>query len=138
MKMLSERWMRMLVDLISTVNEDGIRLDGAFFAPPPDAPRQGPVDAILLIHGSGGNFYANYTTAMAEGLRGQCYSCLALNTTGHDTVWVNQPDGSYHGNAFEILDRSRLDLRAGIDYLSKLGNRQIGISKSRLLCSFRG
>jgi alpha-beta hydrolase superfamily lysophospholipase len=117
----------MIVDLVSTNNKEGVRLDGAFFAPPDGAEGLGPVDAVLLIHGSGGNFYAPYTTAMAEDLRARGYGCLALNTAGHDTVWRNSADGRYYGNAFEILDRSRLDLRAGIDYLWGLGYRHIGI-----------
>jgi alpha-beta hydrolase superfamily lysophospholipase len=50
-----------------------------------------------------------------------------LNTRGHDTVWVNRRDGTPYGNAYEILDTSRLDLKAGIDYLWDLGYRSIAI-----------
>ena len=112
---------------MSTTTSDGIVMDGAFFAPEPGTSRKGPVDAILLIHGSGSRFYAPYSLEMAEDLRAQGYACLALNTRGHDTVWVNREDGTHHGNAFEILDLSRLDLRAGIDYLCGLGYGSIGI-----------
>ena len=112
----------MLVDLMSTTTSDGIVLDGAFFAPEPGTSRKGPVDAVLLIHGSGSRFYASFTLEMAEDLRAQGYACLALNTRGHDTVWVDREDGTHHGNAFEILD-----LRAGIDYLCELGYGNIGI-----------
>ncbi|HZA22964.1 MAG TPA: DUF1749 domain-containing protein, partial [Dehalococcoidia bacterium] len=49
------------------------------------------------------------------------------NTTGRDTVWFNSDNGNYYGNAFEILDHSRQDLRAGIDYLWGMGYRHIGI-----------
>ena len=117
----------MLVDLMSTTTSDGIVLDGAFFAPEPGTSRKGPVDAILLIHGSGSRFYAPMTREMAEDLREQGYACLTLNTRGHDTVWVNREDGTHYGNAFEILDLSRQDLRAGIDYLWGLGYRSICI-----------
>ena len=48
----------MLVDLISVTNQEGLRLDGAFYAPAegPDSDKGalGPVDAVLLIHGSPG------------------------------------------------------------------------------------
>jgi pimeloyl-ACP methyl ester carboxylesterase len=64
---------------------------------------------------------------MAEDLRQQGYACLALNTRGHDTVWVNRRDGTPYGNAYEILDISRLDLKAGIDYRWGLGYRSIAI-----------
>jgi len=117
----------MLVDLMSTITSDGINLDGAFFAPPDGEAMKGPVDAVLLIHGSSGNFYRPATKGMADDLRDQGYACLALNSTARDTVWFNQADGEYYGNAFEILDRSRLDLRAGIDYLWELGYRKIAL-----------
>ena len=62
-----------------------------------------------------------------RGLAEQGYACLALNTKGHDTVWAEQGAGRYYGNALEILDNSRSDLRAGIDYLWEKGYRSIGI-----------
>jgi alpha-beta hydrolase superfamily lysophospholipase len=117
----------MFVDLMSATTSDGIILDGAFFEPARALSQQGPVDALLLIHGSGGRFYAPATRNMAQDLQDQGYACLALNTRGHDTVWVNRADGTPYGNAYEILDTSRLDLRAGIDYLWELGYRRIGL-----------
>ena len=85
------------------------------------------MDALLLIHGSGGNFYRPATKAMGEDLRNQGYACLALNTKGHDTVWAEQGADRYYGNALEILDNSRSDLRAGIDYHWDKDYRSIGI-----------
>lgn len=117
----------MLVDLISVVNEEGLRLDGAFLAPQSGASPKGPVGAVLLIHGSTGNFYAGSTIAMAEDLRNQGYPCLSLNTNAHDTVWYNASNSNYYGVGFEILDRSRLDIKAGIDYLAGLGFQRIAI-----------
>ncbi|MEK7806169.1 MAG: hypothetical protein AAB528_00395, partial [Chloroflexota bacterium] len=61
----------MIVDLVSTNNKEGVRLDGAFFAPPAGAEGLGPVDAVLLIHGSRGNFCDPTTKGMADDLRGQ-------------------------------------------------------------------
>jgi alpha-beta hydrolase superfamily lysophospholipase len=117
----------MLVELISTNNADGVRLDGAFYSPPVDAIPIGPVDAVLLVHGSRGNFCDPTTKEMAEDLRKVGYACLTLNTTAHDTVWANASDGTYRGNAFEILDRTCLDLKAGIDYLYDAGYRYIAL-----------
>ncbi|PKB80776.1 MAG: hypothetical protein BZY88_07975 [SAR202 cluster bacterium Io17-Chloro-G9] len=117
----------MIVDLMSTTTSDGILLDGAFFAPIPGSSPPGAMDGILLAHGSRGNFYMDSTKNMAEDLRSHGYACLALNCAAHDTVWSNPTDGNYYGNAFEILDRSRLDIRAGVDYLWGLGYRRIGI-----------
>ncbi len=117
----------MLVDLISVTTGDGVVLDGIFCEPDPAAAGPGPVDAVLLIHGSGGNFYRASTRLMAEDLRRRGYACLAMNTKGHDTIWVDTSDGSYYGNANEILDNSRLDLRAGVDFLWDRGYRRIAL-----------
>ena len=79
----------MLVELVSLLNDDGLRLDGAFYAPTGDGDRAGPVDAMLLIHGSRGNFYDGATKSMAQDLSAQGYACLPLNTNAHDTAWYN-------------------------------------------------
>ena len=54
----------MLVELVSLLNDDGLRLDGALYARTGDGDRAGPVDAVLLIHGSRGNFYDGATKSM--------------------------------------------------------------------------
>jgi alpha-beta hydrolase superfamily lysophospholipase len=115
----------MLVDLMYTITSDSFRLDGAFFPPAPEATRAGPVDAVLLMHGSHGNFYTATNTIMAQTLSSQGYACLCLNAVAHDNVWAS--GGNYYGNAYDILDRCRLDIRAGVDYLWELGYRSIGI-----------
>ena len=117
----------MLVDLIRLTAADEMELDGAFFEPSPDAKPDGPVDAVLCIHGSGRNFYTPATANMANDLRNRGYAALTLNTRGHDTVWVDRQTGVAEGNAYEILDTGRQDLRAGIDYLASRGYRRIGI-----------
>jgi len=117
----------MIVDLITITSADGMTLDGIFCEPATGVAAPGPVDAMLLVHGSGGNFYRTATKAMAEDLRNRGYACLAINTKGHDTVWSPQGSGEYYGNALEILDNSRHDLRAGIDYLWERGYRNIGL-----------
>ena len=117
----------MLVDLIRISAADGVELDGAYFEPDAGVKPTGPIDAVLCIHGSGRNFYTAATANMANDLRNQGYGALALNTRGHDTVWVDRQTGVAQGNAFEILENGKQDLRAGIDYLSGLGYRRIGI-----------
>ena len=117
----------MIVDLMNLTTSDGITLDGAFFAPAKDTSPNGPADAVLVIHGSMGNFYSPATKEMAKDLSDAGYACLALNTTAHDTVYRNRSNGQLCGLAFEILDRSRIDLRAGIDYLSALGYHHIAL-----------
>ena len=117
----------MLVELVSLLNDDGLRLDGAFYPLTADAERAGPVDAVLLIHGSRGNFYDGATKSMAEDLSAQGYACLALNTNAHDTAWFNPGGREFKGNAFEILADTCIDLRAGIDHLTERGYQSIGL-----------
>ena len=117
----------MLVDLISVVNREGLTLDGAFYAPAAGAPAPGPVDAMLLIHGSRGNFCDPATKSMAEDLSAQGIACLSLNTNAHDTIWYHPPSDGYKGNAFEILENTMSDLRAGIDYLEQRGYSAVGL-----------
>ena len=117
----------MLVDLISVANREGLMLDGAFYAPAADTPDPGPVDAMLLIHGSRGNFCDPATKSMAEDLCAQGIACLTLNTNAHDTIWYNPPGQDYKGNAFENLENTMSDLRAGIDHLQQRGYRAIGL-----------
>ena len=117
----------MLVELVSLLNDDGLRLDGAFYPPTEDADRAGPVDAVLLIHGSRGNFYDGATKSMAEDLSAQGYACLPLNTNAHDTAWYNPGSREFKGNAFEVLADTCIDLRAGIDHLTERGYRSIGL-----------
>ena len=117
----------MLVDLISVTNQEGLVLDGAFYAPTASGQVPGPLDAMLLIHGSRGNFCDPATKTMAEDLSAQGIACLTLNTNAHDTIWYNPPGQNYKGNAFEILDDTMSDLRAGIDHLDQRGYRSIGL-----------
>ena len=116
----------MLVDLISLVNREGLTLDGAFYAPA-DSEGPLPVDAMLLIHGSRGNFCDPATQRMAEDLSAQGIAALALNTNAHDTLWYNPAGQDYKGNAFEILESTMSDLRAGVGHLEQRGYRAIGL-----------
>ncbi len=117
----------MLVDLISVVNREGLLLDGAFYAPATGAQDPGPVDAMLLIHGSRGNFCDPATKSMAEDLSARGIACLTLNTNAHDTIWYNPSGQDYKGNAFEILEKTMGDLRAGINHLEQRGYRTVGL-----------
>tara|TARA_B100000745_G_scaffold299445_1_gene250281 strand:- start:44 stop:898 length:855 start_codon:yes stop_codon:yes gene_type:complete len=115
----------MLVDLVEVTTSDNVSLDGAFFEPQYQLITEKRIDGFLLIHGSGGHFYSPATRTMAADLSQAGYPCLTLNTRGHDTVWVDNQTGIFHGNAFEILDDSKLDLRAGIDFLQNRGIQRI-------------
>ncbi|MED5569628.1 MAG: hypothetical protein VYE19_08160, partial [Chloroflexota bacterium] len=61
-----------------------------FYAPTGDGDRAGPVDAVLLIHGSRGNFYDGATKSMAQDLSAQGYACLPLNTNAMTPPGITQ------------------------------------------------
>ncbi|MBI2171668.1 MAG: alpha/beta fold hydrolase [Chloroflexi bacterium] len=115
----------MQVELVKTTTTDDIALDGAFFAPREGGVANRPVDAILLVHGTGGNFYGANLLDLGERFRQAGYPCASFNTTSHDVVYGN-PDRPL-GNAHEILDRCRLDLDAGITWLTRRGYERIAI-----------
>ena len=56
----------MIVDLMDLTTSDGNTLDGAFFAPAKDTSPKGPADAVLVIHGSMGNFCSPATKEIAQ------------------------------------------------------------------------
>ena len=49
----------MLVDLVQTTTRDGVRLDGMLQTPATDIAKAWPVDAVCVVHGTGGNFYGS-------------------------------------------------------------------------------
>lgn len=114
-------------ELVQTLTSDNIRLDGAFFDAERGARGRRPVDAFLIVHGSGLNFYQPLLLALARHLRGVGYACASFNNRGHDIAWLNYADGRFYGNAFEVMNHCRLDIRAGIDWLSERGFRRIGL-----------
>ncbi|MBI4200689.1 MAG: alpha/beta fold hydrolase [Chloroflexi bacterium] len=115
----------MQADLVKCTTQDGVTLDGAFFQPQVATSNRGAVDAMLLVHGSGGSFLGALQLYLADRFRQAGYPAASFNTTGHDLVW-GQP-GHYFGNAFEILDRCRIDLDAAIAWLAGRGYQRIGI-----------
>lgn len=115
----------MQVELVKTVTSDEIVLDGAFFAPEDNGPQDRAIDAILMVHGSAGSFYGGLIADQAERFRNAGYAVASFNTTGHSLVWGQA--GSFFGNATEILDRCRLDIAAGIDWLESRRYRRIAI-----------
>lgn len=120
-------------DLVHTFAADGLRLDGALYAPQ-TSPQVG-LDALLVLHGTGSNFYASrFLTYIAERAVGWGAACLVANTRGHDqvtTALVQHPDGSTSsrriGSAYELVDECRLDVAAWIKLLGDRGCTRVGI-----------
>jgi pimeloyl-ACP methyl ester carboxylesterase len=116
-----------VAELVRVETADGLWLDGALTV----APRGSfPVDAFLLVHGTGSSFYAPgvleefAALAVAAGA-----TALRINTRGHDGVAsIPSRHGSVKGVAtFETVSDCRHDLAAWISFLADRGCRRIAL-----------
>ncbi|MBM4001955.1 MAG: alpha/beta fold hydrolase [Planctomycetes bacterium] len=118
----------MLCDLVRTVTGDGLRLDGAMFAPLESGGKSDRFDAFVCIHGVASNFYSSSLFEnLLPHLRDEGVPVLLANTRGHDTVHY-----AYHargrrsmGAAFEVVDDCRRDLAAWLEFLDRQGLKRI-------------
>lgn len=125
----------MAVALVHTFAGDGLRLDGALHTPASNAPLQVGLDALVVLHGTGSNFYASrFLTYIAERAVDWGTACLVANTRGHDqvtTALVQHADGTTAsrriGSAYELVDECRLDVAAWIKLLGERGFTRLGI-----------
>jgi hypothetical protein len=119
-----------LVDLVQTTTRDGIRLDGMLRTPAPGAPTALPLDAVCLVHGTGGNFYGSTLfDALTERFLELGCAVLRVNTRGHDGIStaVTPRGGLRLGAAFEIVDDCRHDLAAWLGWLRQRAGPRLGL-----------
>jgi dienelactone hydrolase len=118
----------MLVEMVRTTTEDGLRLDGMLQSPT-SAANSTSLDAVLCVHGTGGNFYSSgLFDVVAARLLKQGIAVLRVNTRGHDAVSTasTRQGGKRQGAAFERFDDCRFDLAAWTDFLRNQGYSRIG------------
>jgi pimeloyl-ACP methyl ester carboxylesterase len=110
------------IELVNVQTSDGVRLDGSL-CHPEGASRLG-IDAAILLHGVGGNFYnPSFFAQLQEELASAGCAAFRVNNRGHDMVYNAR--GRRLGAAFEMLDDSRLDWRAWIDEVASRGYRRV-------------
>jgi hypothetical protein len=120
----------MLVDLIQTTARDGTRLDGAYQAPERPGVASVPIDAFVLVHGTGGNFYSSTLfDSLASVLLGLGVGVLRANTRGHDlmSTATTPAGGRRAGAAYEIVDDCRHDLAAWIAWVKLRAGPRVGL-----------
>ena len=118
----------MLVDLVRVTTADCLRLDGALQTPSGSARGELPLDAALLVHGTGGSFYSSTMfEAIATGLLELGLAVLAINTRGHDLVStaVGIDGPRRQGAAYEDVGRCQEDLSAWLDLLVARGYNRV-------------
>ena len=111
----------MLVDLVQTTTRDGIRLDAIYQAPAHPGACGIALDACLLVHGTGSNFYGSTLfDPLAERLLALGTGVLRINTRGHDlmSTAATPRGGRRLGAAYEVVDDSRHDLAAWMAWLT--------------------
>jgi pimeloyl-ACP methyl ester carboxylesterase len=120
----------LLIDLVQTTTRDGVRLDGAFQAPATKDSSALGLDAVVLVHGTGSNFYGStmFESIAARFLELGC-GVLRINTRGHDGISTAATalGGKRLGAAYEIVDDCRHDLGAWVDWLKQRAGPRIGL-----------
>lgn len=120
----------MLVDLVHTKTSDGVTLSGIVLEP--EEPRTNLlVDAMVMVHGSAGNFYLSPSNPRAAHLRDMGIPTALFNTRGHDVVG-GRAGKVRTGNAYEMLSETHLDLQATVAFMVERGYERVGIWGSSL------
>lgn len=115
------------MELCRAITSDGLHLDGSFVVPD-ESSAQNP--ALLLIHGTGGNFYSGGALAsLAENAVACGFAVLRINTRGHDLVAsIPSKTGSTRlGAAYENVADAPLDISAWCDFLADRDQTRIVI-----------
>lgn len=114
-------------ELCRVTTQDGLLLDGALRTPDERTDRL-PVDACLLVHGTGSNFT---TPGVLETLAQQGVDAgltsLRVNTRGHDLMArIPRANGAILGGAsYEKIADCRYDISAWADFLVERGCSRI-------------
>ena len=116
------------MELARVETADGVWLDGLF--EPAETSRSWPIDACLLVHGTGSNFYApGVLEVFARQARAAGLASLRINTRGHDGLCTLRGRGGSRpgGAAHEIIAEAPFDLAAWLDWLVARGHHNIAL-----------
>lgn len=118
-------------ELVFTTTSDFVRLHGFYqrsSAPVATRPEKGSVDAAVLLHGIGGNFYSSRLLLhFSQTLLNLGISVVIVNTRGHDMINISTWSGRARsiGAAFENVSDAKFDVAAWADFLIKRGHSDI-------------
>ncbi|HVX16114.1 MAG TPA: alpha/beta fold hydrolase [Pirellulales bacterium] len=118
-------------EIVEATTRDGIRLHGALYRPDEPPTTAAKLDAVLLLHGAGGNFYGSTLFGGLLPMFAQLgLSVLVVNTRGHDGVSTAASANGPRvlGAAYELVDDCRHDLAAWLDSLDGRGFKRLVIA----------
>lgn len=121
----------MKTELCRVTTNDGLQLDGALITPASGPGESSAVDALLLVHGTGGNFYSpGVLETFAQSAAADGYPVLRINTRGHDGMASIPRIGrssTKGGAAYETVSQCVDDLQAWLGYLSARSYRKLAL-----------
>ena len=132
----------MIVDLVSVDTSDGVRLNGALRTPEAGKTASLGVDIVIFHHGVAGNFYnPSFLDTIGDNLLAQGCAVLRVNNRGHDITYnptrrgpanyaqtlAQRRDDGPLGAAYEVVDESRMDLRAWVGFAEAAGYKRIAL-----------
>jgi len=126
----AEKETAVLVDLVQITTRDGLRLDGMFHEAVAKAAATVALDAVCLVHGTGGNFYSSTLfDSMVASLNALGVAALRINTRGHDGISTAAAasGGRRLGAAFEVVDDCRHDLAGWMDWLRQRSGQRLAL-----------
>lgn len=120
----------MSLELVRVKTGDGILLDGRLDLPEPFLPQNQPVDAWLIVHGTGSNFYSpGLLEQFAQEAVDRGQAALRINTRGHDIICTlpgcQTPMSG--GAAFESISDCIEDIRTWIEELVRRGLKRVAL-----------
>jgi pimeloyl-ACP methyl ester carboxylesterase len=120
----------MIADMVNVKTRDGIRLDGTFRAPSQRHASRLGIDAVILHHGVGGNFYnPGMFDQYSDALLDMGCAVLRVNNRGHDPISraMVGAESKRLGAAYEDMEGCRDDWEAWIDFAQAAGYQRIGL-----------
>lgn len=118
------------MELVRVTTSDGLWLDGAFADLNSTVTSQLPLQACILVHGTGSNFYApGVLETFSQQAQSAGVTVLRVNTRGHDGISSISGDRkSIRGGAtYENVAECRHDLSAWIEFLVNRGYSRIAL-----------
>lgn len=119
------------MELARVVTADKVRLEGLWYPATGAAKETGGIDAVIMHHGVGGNFYAaGFFEDSLAALTARGIAVLRANNRGHDGLFRQYgagPAPMLLGAAYELMDDSRHDYRAWLDFAAARGCGRIAL-----------